>query len=268
MKFFLVSFVVYSNWIFCFSGENFINSPSPDIVNGTNSSLNSRPYHVLLTFNSDRAYGGWACQGALISNNYVLTAANCAYDASRINITLGLNDVNNSTGSVVMSTTDAGVTFHPKYVRNIYDNLALIQLPQSVTSSSTIQAIKLPASSSSTNMFENVTGVASGWGYTDGDIYNSTPGTLKETQQQVMNYLVCEDTIGIFIEDGILCTTGIDGALCVEDEGAPLVIDGALIGILASASGNCTNESPSIFIKIPLYLDWLGENTDANITAN
>ncbi|XP_060517562.1 chymotrypsin-like [Cylas formicarius] len=266
MQVILIAFLISVGIILCLPQEG--SPPGLRIVNGTNASVNSRPYHALISGKSDLYNGAWACQGVLISNNYILTSAMCAWDADRINITLGLNSVANQTGVIYYQTTGDSVTFHPRYSKGeVYDNLALIQLPQPVTPSDTVRSVQLPDRSQANNLFENVTGVVSGWGNTDSDLYNSTPAVLKESQQRVMNWLECEDTLWYFIDENLICTMGIDGVPCISDHGAPLIINNQLIGVLSEASNNCTIPVPSVFTKIPMYLDWLAQNTDVNVTA-
>ncbi len=54
---------------------------------------------------------------------------------------------------------------HPNYNAQTYANdLALLRLPLNLTSSSSIQWIRLPTISQTTNQFVNATGIVSGFG--------------------------------------------------------------------------------------------------------
>jgi secreted trypsin-like serine protease len=100
------------------------------IVGGASATRGQFPWQVSL--HSDNA---WLCGGSLILNNWVLTAAHCAYNHASIVVRIG---------TITWYTAPAdGYTFtlnisqkyeHPGYNPSTLNNdVTLLKLPQSVT---------------------------------------------------------------------------------------------------------------------------------------
>merc|ERR1712154_497418 len=100
--------------------------PSKDrIVGGFEAQENQWPWQVALFIDN-----AWFCGGALISENYVMTAAHCADGASYFDIMAGAHNVRESSEPHRVEITSYNGWTHPNWDHNTLANdIALIELP-------------------------------------------------------------------------------------------------------------------------------------------
>merc|ERR1711997_498249 len=99
--------------------------PSKDrIVGGFEAEPNQWPWQVALFIDN-----AWFCGGALISENYVLTAAHCADGATYFDIMAGAHNVRESSEPHRVEVTSYNGWTHPNWDHNTLANdIALIEL--------------------------------------------------------------------------------------------------------------------------------------------
>ena len=110
------------------AGECGIPGPMDRIVGGTEATPHSYPWMAAL-FVDDQ----WFCGGSLISDEWVLTAAHCAKDASEMKVSLGAHNVREEAeeGRIELVTRDFFT--HEKYSQiTLHNDLALVHLPEKV----------------------------------------------------------------------------------------------------------------------------------------
>ncbi|KAK9891400.1 hypothetical protein WA026_014639 [Henosepilachna vigintioctopunctata] len=248
--------------------------PTNRIIGGHEAKPHSYPYQVGLSFNN----GGTFCGGALISRNYVLTAAHCAeeifqYSNNKVDVILGAHNISAKENTQVR--LEGIVTkIHESYNQVLHRNdIAVIKLNQTVQTSYAIQIVNLPRHQDAGKTYENKFALATGWGmkkdkepFTIDDMSD----TLNVVSMPVMNTDVCteyyNDEDFIYVTQSHLCTSGYrNKGICSGDSGGPLVYVDTLIGISSFGSLKCEECYPSVFTRIGSFLHWIGENTDVDI---
>lgn len=133
------------------------------ITNGQLAEEDQFPYQVGLSLQKSPTSSSW-CGGSLIGQNWVLTAAHCTVGA--ISVIVYLGSTIRTSPKVSYSVDSTSIYQHSGYDSSILANdISLIKIP-SVTYSSSIQSIRLPAISSSYSTYAGEYAVASGWGRT------------------------------------------------------------------------------------------------------
>merc|ERR1712112_722176 len=206
--------------------------PSKDrIVGGFEAEPNQWPWQVALFVDN-----AWFCGGALISENYVLTAAHCVDGASYFDIMAGAHNVRESSEPNRVEITSFNGWTHPQWSPNdLANDIALIELPSPITFNDYIKPSCLPDAGDTADPDELVT--ATGWGKPS-------------------------DNAG-------------GKGTCNGDSGGPLnmkfdVKNGAAgqkwkqIGVVSfGASAGCEVGYPAGFSRTEYYRDWICSETDA-----
>merc|ERR1712154_252247 len=128
------------------------------IVGGFEATPNQWPWQVALFIDN-----AWFCGGALISENYVLTAAHCADGATYFDIMAGAHNVRESSEPNRVEITSFNGWTHPQWDPNTLSNdLALVELPSPISFNDYIKPSCQPAASDTADVGELVT--CTGWG--------------------------------------------------------------------------------------------------------
>ncbi|EDW50643.1 GM14738 [Drosophila sechellia] len=212
------------------------------ITNGKNAVPDQFPYQVGLSFIG--AEGSWWCDGSIIDNSWVLTAAHCTKGASSVTIYYGATHANN------VSLT----------VRN---DISLIKTP-SVTFSASVNKISLPAIATNYSTYVGQTAVTSGWGRIS-DCETGVAKDLQYTKLTVIENSVCQKAFNsLIVTSKVNCVATPKGtSTCQGDSGGPLALNGTLIGITSFGSPDgCQVGEPAAFTRVTSYLDWIKANSE------
>lgn len=120
----------------------------PRIVNGSPSELGQFPYFALLEIKVKfRPQERKTCGGSLLNEEFVLTAAHCLQDATKVLVHLGsLRKDEYEEGRHVFLARRKHLYIHPNWnTRNLFCDIALIKLSRPAIYSHLIQPIKLPS---------------------------------------------------------------------------------------------------------------------------
>jgi secreted trypsin-like serine protease len=233
-----------------------IDKPVPRIIGGREATPHSIPFQVYIEMYS--ADDGWYCGGSLISENYILTDARCAYGGRHCKVVLGAHNIQQTENTQEVQITASFIIHEMYYGRQLAYDIALIALLSPASLSDAIQPVGLPKDDSDT--YTGDTARASGWGLTDGQGSTISP-VLNYVDLEVISQQECEDVFGS-LESSIICTSGDKGTgICSGDIGGPLVINGTQIGIASFGVENCPSGSPSGYVRITSFLDWIAKHT-------
>merc|ERR1711892_1415662 len=110
------------------AGECGIPGGMDRIVGGAEATPHSYPWMAAL-FVDD----AWFCGGTLISDEWVLTAAHCATDASEMKVMLGAHNVRDDSEEGRLELVTRDFFTHEKYSQiTLHNDLALVHLPEAV----------------------------------------------------------------------------------------------------------------------------------------
>nr|ABG02690.1 CG9897 [Drosophila melanogaster]ABG02691.1 CG9897 [Drosophila melanogaster] len=223
------------------------------IINGNTVNIKDAPWYASIIVNSKLK-----CGGAIISKNYILTAAKCVdgYSARSIQVRLGTSSCDTS-GSIAGICK---VKVHSQYSSWRFDNnLALLKTCELLNTTDEIKPIerasKVPDDNSRANRISS--GIE--------EKCFQLPVQLHGTQVRILSQKQCAadwKVIPFYLLKGIsdltICTKSAGKGACSTDRGAPLVIDNKLVGILSRAG--CSIK-PDVYANILGHTNWLDSNT-------
>ncbi|KAJ3656343.1 hypothetical protein Zmor_015427 [Zophobas morio] len=205
------------------------------------------------------------CVGALLSNQWILTAAHCVNGAVLFTIQLGSNSLSEADSNRVTLATSTYVV-HPEFNPDTLEHdVGLIKLRLPIDFTDYIRAVDyLP--SSPILEFQNV--IAVGWGQvTDAD--PSLSDELRWVLMSAISNEECRLTYGSQITDSMICASGnYNEGPCLGDSGGPLVhlLNGSrmvVVAVSSFVSGNgCESPDPSGYTRTFPYVDWIRNTTD------
>uniref|UniRef100_A0A8C3W449 Complement C1s subcomponent n=1 Tax=Catagonus wagneri TaxID=51154 RepID=A0A8C3W449_9CETA len=235
------------------------------IYGGQNAKLGDFPWQVLLL-------GETMAAGALVSDNWILTAAHAVYeqkeDASSLDIRMGV--LKRLSPHYTQAWAEA-IFIHEGYTHNAgYDNdIALIKLKNKAVIDSTVMPVCLPRKEAESFMRTNDIGTVSGWGLTQKGflarnlMFVDIP--VADHQQCTAAY-EAKPSPGGRVTDNMLCAGLESGGKdsCKGDSGGALVfLDNEtqkwfVGGIVSWGSTNCGKaDQYGVYTKVINYIPWI-----------
>jgi hypothetical protein len=261
--------------------------PDMRIVGGEEAKKNSWPWQVFVKF-------GFDCGGALIDDEWVITAAHCISTSSNAlrsaYVRVGAH-VHTSSSSM---DTDLGtriaiekVIVHPDYnAQNFKHDMALLKLKKpaipkdSSGNPSLTRVAPICLAGSQTCFTKRTPCVVTGWGVNNADTWERHD-TLQEVSVRLMSTAECTTHPtykAYFHEPSMLCGGWAEGGkdACAGDSGGPLVCrvpetrtmpDGStqevygnqwvLYGLVSWGLGCAKSGQPGVYTNVPMLSDWV-----------
>ncbi|KAG7487997.1 hypothetical protein MATL_G00029630 [Megalops atlanticus] len=217
------------------------------IVGGHEAEPHSRPYMASLQDGTLHM-----CGGALIREDFVLTAAHCQ-GFRNYKIVLGAHSLDEQETSQQVFTD---LSFFPHKAYNYTNNdIMLIKLNGKAKLSSAVQVIPMM----NKKLREGKECSVAGWGdIGDNDTF---PDTLREVKTTIVNRKTCDQQHKrIEITNRLVCATGQKKyqGFCTADSGGPLVCDRMVAGVVSFSGRRCGDpRTPDVYTRVISYKRWI-----------
>ncbi|XP_005179495.2 chymotrypsin-2-like [Musca domestica] len=217
------------------------------VVGGITAEEGLAPYQVSL-----QNFWGHYCGGAIIAEQWILTAAHCV-------VTKDLEDILVMTGTQNLEVP--GITYHVDKVHvhcnynkpDMHNDIALLHLNESIVWNERTQPISLPTRP----MKDGADVLLTGWGREE--VWGEPPDLLKKINLKYMEHGRCKAALNNDpdVDVGHICTyTNVGEGSCHGDSGGPLVSGGYLVG-LVNWGIPCAVGYPDMHASPLYYKNWI-----------
>ncbi|XP_053117431.1 serine protease 27-like [Hemicordylus capensis] len=237
-------------------------------VGGEDSVEGEWPWQV-----SVRKLDKHVCGGALITHNWIVTAAHCFQpdsNPSQFNVVLGANKLENS-GPHRQSIGVAEIFRNPWYAGEATSgDIALVRLVHSVRFNNYILPICVPAAN--VDFPSGKKCWVTGWGDISEGQDLPAPKKLQKLQVPIIDTETCRRLYNIDmgqslprkpIQDDMMCAGYAEGMkdTCKGDSGGPLMCkmnqEWLLAGIVSWGEGCAEKNRPGVYIRLTSYQNWI-----------
>ncbi|GLH03208.1 Serine protease lint [Gryllus bimaculatus] len=234
------------------------------IVGGSDAELYEFPWQVAI-FLEDLFF----CGGALINDQFVLTAAHCLMTrdtpVESIVLQLGDHDLTTINETTHVTRRVRSVLFHSHFHPFLLANdIAMLRLDKPVALSYRVRPVCLPNPADS---YTGRQGTVVGWGITSFPMGEPSPILQKLAVETLSNFQcarIIEEPVGL----GMICAapSSFQGT-CFGDSGGPMTItepDGTdvLVGLVSFGVTGCAviPAFPDLYTRVSEYLKWIDVN--------
>jgi secreted trypsin-like serine protease len=217
------------------------------------------------------------CGGALIANNWIVTAAHCVldgrFDKASSRIRLGTNDVSVNDGQ---SFAIDRVIIHSDYsAKTRLNDIALIRIAGNLNwpdeQNELIAKIPLHGTLPAGPRLEpwQVMSVT-GWGVTSTGAIPRASALLKQLDLKRLPTDLCRQVLrggSTKIDDSVICALAEEGDTCQGDSGGPLTVEiddsgsrnrlAVLVGVVSWGRGCAIKGNPGVYTRITSHLNWI-----------
>uniref|UniRef100_A0A0P6GSZ8 CLIP domain-containing serine protease n=1 Tax=Daphnia magna TaxID=35525 RepID=A0A0P6GSZ8_9CRUS len=246
------------------------NATSTRIVGGEEAPPGAWPWIALLGYKDPTTQQvDYLCGGALISSQYVITAAHCVYNKKDLySVRVGEHELHNDMdGNRHQDVLIASRMPHEGFDSISFQNdIAILKLAARVEFTAEVQPICLPMEPTIRNKnYVKSQPFVAGWGATSFNGPSSV--TLREVQIPVVSQESCKESYKNFktvvVDQSVLCAgLGRGGKdACQGDSGGPLMVPEKdrfyLLGVVSFGYKCAIPGFPGVYTRVPHYLDWI-----------
>uniref|UniRef100_A0A669D2U4 trypsin n=1 Tax=Oreochromis niloticus TaxID=8128 RepID=A0A669D2U4_ORENI len=229
---------------------------SSRIIGGRDAAPHSLPYMA-----SVQLQGRHLCGGALVREDFVLTAAHCETRGIPT-VVLGVDSLTGTEPTkqqflVVKSFPHPGYDGHKNDIMLLKVRTTAVSFSFSkyFSLSEAVQVISLKPGT--LNQISQC--ITAGWG--DIGDNNTLPKTLQEVNVTTLPHRICERRWGqVPITQSMVCGVGSHSlqGFCSGDSGGPLVCDGDAAGVISFSGRRCGDpQTPDVYTRISSFRAWI-----------
>ncbi|XP_065370508.1 trypsin alpha-4-like [Calliphora vicina] len=249
----MLKFVILLSAVACALGaampEGMVPQLDGRIVGGVTTSISSFPWQISL-----QRGGSHSCGGSIYNNQIIVTAAHCLQSVSTSVLKVRAGSSFWNSGGILVSV--AAFKNHEGYNSNTKVNdIAVIRLSSSLTTSSTIKPIALTSTATATGAVASV----SGWGTTSSGS-DSLPTQLRYIDIKIVARTQCASSnygYGSKIKASMICGYTVGKDSCQGDSGGPLVSGGELVGVVSWGYGCAYPNYPGVYANVAVLRSWV-----------
>lgn len=189
-----------------------------------------------------------------ITRSIIVTAAHCLQSVSTSVLKVRAGSSFWNSGGILVNV--AAFKNHEGYNSNTKVNdIAVIRLSSSLTTSSTIKPIALTSTAPATGAVASV----SGWGTTSSGS-DSLPTQLRYIDIKIVSRTQCASSnygYGSKIKASMICGYTVGKDSCQGDSGGPLVSGGVLVGVVSWGYGCAFPNYPGVYADVAVLRSWV-----------
>ncbi|XP_035166359.1 granzyme K-like [Oxyura jamaicensis] len=233
-----------------------------DIIGGHPVSPHSRPYMAAIQRNNSTV-----CGGALVGDQWVLTAAHCRLNKEEFRVVLGAHQASIHEKEQ-QKFKIMNLFCHPQFnMSSMINDIMLLKLDHVVNLNKYVQPLHLPDCDEDVKHGTECT--VAGWGVTSSGKQSEC---LQETTLKIVDRKICEKQYikkRVKITRNMLCAGGRKkfqkSDACPGDSGGPLICGGHYSGIVSFGEKCGRGHLPGVYTRLTKkYIDWIKEIVSRN----
>ncbi|XP_069875555.1 chymotrypsinogen B-like [Dipodomys merriami] len=229
------------------------------VVGGEDAVPGSWPWMVYIQYKD----GIYFCGGALISEEWVVTAAHCMVTTAD-KVVAGVFNLDSDEDVQVLDIAEVFNNPHAS-IEPVHNDIALLKLATPARFTDTVSAVCLACDEA--DFPPGTPCVITGWGQT----LLPNPESWYKLRQAVLPLVStpdCRKYWGDDVTDDMICAGGNGTGPCMGDSGGPLVCEKggvwSQVGIVSWGSRECDASMPAVFTRITALLPWVKQTLEEN----